>query len=314
MRVGVDRRLSRGVGPHCSPLPPGEGWGEGTGRLIRTLRLLQGRSRGVVPAADSLSFASPKESKQRKGDPTARVPALRSGQPAVLGAPACRRTRCVHFVHAAQTAAASQMLKPACPSAGERPAPLRSSARAEGMELQRAVARNCVVCSWAKGFGLQQAAPAQALGSRTPTPYPGLATRGRWRPSAAKARAVPPPLWLRRGAQCSRPHACRRTGMLRGLTCRSCLSRVNEVNVASSAAGRMREHRRLPRSEAQGTQTVGSPFLWLLSFGDAKESDSPAGAKSRLRVQPSTTTMNKRPVPSPQPSPKGRGSKPRQIP
>ncbi|RST55327.1 hypothetical protein EJI01_09885 [Variovorax sp. MHTC-1] len=30
---------------------------------------------------------------------------------------------------------------------------------------------------------------------------------------------------------------------------------------------------------------MGSPFLWLLSFGEAKESESPAGAKSRLRPQ-----------------------------
>ena len=36
------------------------------------------------PTAHSLSFASPKESKQRKGDPTVCVPSLRCGQPAVL--------------------------------------------------------------------------------------------------------------------------------------------------------------------------------------------------------------------------------------
>jgi hypothetical protein len=38
---------------------------------------------GVAPAGDSLSFASPKESKQRKGDPQPGSP---SGQPAVLEA------------------------------------------------------------------------------------------------------------------------------------------------------------------------------------------------------------------------------------
>ena len=37
------------------------------------------------PAAHLLSFASPKESRQRKGDPTGRVPSLRCGQPAMLG-------------------------------------------------------------------------------------------------------------------------------------------------------------------------------------------------------------------------------------
>ena len=36
------------------------------------------------PAAQWLSFASPKESHQRKGDPTRCVPSLRCGQPAVL--------------------------------------------------------------------------------------------------------------------------------------------------------------------------------------------------------------------------------------
>ena len=50
--------------------------------------------RDMRPAAHSLSFASPKESKQRKGDPAVRVPSLRYGQPAVLGHGACRRTHC----------------------------------------------------------------------------------------------------------------------------------------------------------------------------------------------------------------------------
>src|SRR5215213_4716534 len=54
------------------------------GGRCRTLLLIRGRSRGVVPAAESLSFVSPKESNQRKGDPTGRVPPLRCGQPAVL--------------------------------------------------------------------------------------------------------------------------------------------------------------------------------------------------------------------------------------
>jgi len=40
--------------------------------------------RDVRPAAHLLSFASPKESRQRKGDPTGRVPSLRFGQPAML--------------------------------------------------------------------------------------------------------------------------------------------------------------------------------------------------------------------------------------
>jgi hypothetical protein len=38
-----------------------------------------------LPGSNSLFFASPKKSKQKKGDPTCCVPALRYGQPAVLG-------------------------------------------------------------------------------------------------------------------------------------------------------------------------------------------------------------------------------------
>ena len=40
--------------------------------------------RDMRPAAQSLSFASPKESNQRKGDPAVCVPSLRCGQPALL--------------------------------------------------------------------------------------------------------------------------------------------------------------------------------------------------------------------------------------
>ncbi len=85
-------------------------------------------------------------------------------------------------------------------------------------------------------------------------------------PSAAMARVDvlhPVPLWMRRGAQ--------------GLADQG--SRVSERRAAARVERdpAKLEHRRLPRSEAQGTQTVGSPFLWFLSFGDAKERDSHAG-------------------------------------
>src|SRR5688572_23698795 len=51
-------------------------------RLVGSLLRVAGRGR---PAGDSLFFASPKKSKQKKGDPTGCVPSLRYGQPAVLG-------------------------------------------------------------------------------------------------------------------------------------------------------------------------------------------------------------------------------------
>ena len=56
----------------------------GLGGPMGPCAFAEGGSRVFAPAGDLLSFASPKESKQRKGDPTVCVPALRFGQPAVL--------------------------------------------------------------------------------------------------------------------------------------------------------------------------------------------------------------------------------------
>ncbi|MDP1888989.1 hypothetical protein, partial [Polaromonas sp.] len=39
---------------------------------------------GLATAGDLLIFASPKKTKEKKGDPMVWVPALRCGQPAVL--------------------------------------------------------------------------------------------------------------------------------------------------------------------------------------------------------------------------------------
>ncbi|MEO8020833.1 MAG: hypothetical protein ABI660_03115, partial [Polaromonas sp.] len=44
------------------------------------------------------------------------------------------------------------------------------------------------------------------------------------------------------------------------------------------------EHRRLPRSAAQGSQTAGSPFLCLLSFGEQKKVSSRRATPGLLEV------------------------------
>ena len=53
------------------------------------------------------------------------------------------------------------------------------------------------------------------------------------------------------------------------------------------------EHRRLPRSAAQGTQTIGSPFFSLGFFGEAKKSKSPAGARPGLLANPNRASSHK---------------------
>ncbi len=118
----------------------------------------------------------------------------------------------------------------------------------------------------------------------------GLVSRAQAWPSEAKARGdvwFPTPLWMRRGAQRAGWRVCRRTHALRGLTRCGCLSGARQ-RAASSAAHTAREHHRLPRSEAQGTQTVGSPFFWVLFFGEAKKSTSHAGRLPASALETST--------------------------
>ena len=62
------------------------------------------------------------------------------------------------------------------------------------------------------------------------------------------------------------------------------------------------EHRRLPRSEAQGTRPAGSPFFCLLFFGETKKSRSPAGANSRPAAH-STNDSQRRSRAAPHPRP-----------
>ena len=60
--------------------------------------------------------------------------------------------------------------------------------------------------------------------------------------------------WLPRPSECAEERSGQR------IRARDCLSEAQRSEFERDPAGR--EHRRLPRSEAQGTQTVGSPFLW----------------------------------------------------
>ena len=76
----------------------------------------------------------------------------------------------------------------------------------------------------------------------------------------------PNPLWLRRAAQGSAEKA----------------GRMFEPAGRVCGSPALREQRRLPRSAAKGTQTPGAPSLCLLSLGEARESESPAGARPGL--------------------------------
>jgi len=165
---------------------------------------------GLGPAADSLSFASPKESKQRKGDPTVCVPSLRYGQPAVLdvgGGP----QNSLHYVALKQLRPLSLLR-------------LRSSAQPEGSDPRHRFARlweqpGLAFALLGRGCGSRTCSHAPVLsnahlishtGPTTSQPqHPTVSFQALQAQSACSALVaersdgppVPPPLWLRRGAQ-----------------------------------------------------------------------------------------------------------------
>ncbi|MBB6563930.1 hypothetical protein HNP48_006656 [Acidovorax soli] len=170
----------------------------------------EGGGRDVRPAAHLLSFASPKERRQRKGDPAARVPSLRYGQPAMLGPGVHRGTRCV-------------------PPAGE----LRSNIRGESDNAAR-------VLRHALTPGPALLGTVRRGGERAPhvccfaaAPGVGHALRAADGPMRSEANGAeqsdgpcgaPNPFWTCREAQKLGWRVCRRTHALRHLTRRSCLT------------------------------------------------------------------------------------------
>ncbi|SDC58768.1 hypothetical protein SAMN05192589_102505 [Paracidovorax valerianellae] len=210
------------------------------------------RGRELRPAAHSLSFASPKESKQRKGDPAGCVPALRFGQPVVLGCGVRRGTRFALRAALKQPRRVSSrsrcVLRHTCP-----PRTLRSSAHPEGPPTQPS-GPSLRSAKGARRNALAHNGPSEAM-ARV-----GCLTAG-FPSGCAEERSG----WRKKGRALSERNAVKR--------------------VCADPASR--EHRRLPRSAAQGTRTVGSPFFWVRFFGEAKKSTSAAGPR------PGPGTQNK---------------------
>ena len=200
---------------------------------------------------------------KRKATPSLRPLRFATGQTCVVSVAGCAVELTALRCNFVQTSTASQSTKHGRCDAHATPQPPRRRRSQQGWDIRTAEQPTSIRAIAALGIVSRAQAPR--------APQAG--------PSEAKARGdvwFPTPLWMRRGAQRAGWRVCRRTHALRELTRCGCLSGARQ-RAASSAAHTAREHRRLPRSEAQGTQTVGSPFLWFLSFGDAKERDSPAG-------------------------------------
>ena len=217
------------------------------------------------PAAHLLSFASPKESRQRKGDPTCRVPfaALRGNLR--CSRPGCRcGTRCVLRTTLRQPQRVS--LRGACMLRCTRaPRPLRFSARPEGKGNPH-------------GPSLRSAL--------APSPQPSPASgRGSLRPSAAMARWGSSPLCACRGAQgVGRARAAQHARA----SCTDSL-RLFERSAQREVSSAMPPRDRAPqvaRSEAKGHAKWGRLSLPTF-FGEAKKVGRPPGrTPGRQRIQP----------------------------
>ena len=242
--------------------------------------------RDMRPAAHLLSFASPKESRQRKGDPTGRVPSLRYGQPAMLGHGAVLRNS-LRSLRSLRSNNRSKSVHDAWAYyvAHARPTPCASRHGQRGVELQH-------------GPSLRSA----------PTTTDTKAERS----DVPCGFSTPLRLRLRRGA-CgvarAAQHARASWTDSRGLFERSAPAR-SEFH----RAPRKRCDAGLPWSEAQGSQTWGRfllpPFLVRTRKGGAPPGAHPgqwehAGPATHRTT---ATKSNAQPL-TPTLSPEGRGSK-----
>ena len=187
---------------------------------------------------------------KRKATPSLRPLRGAKGQTCVGAVAGCAVELTALRCSFVQTSTASQCTKHARSDARATPQPPRRRRSQQGGDSRTA----------------EQPTSVRAIASLGPDFAARGACAREMGPSAAMARVdvlLPVPLWMRRGAQ--------------GLADQG--SRVSERRAAARVERdpAKPEHRRLPRSEAQGTQTVGSPFFWVLFFGEAKKSTSHAG-------------------------------------
>ena len=204
--------------------------------------------RDVRPAAHLLSFASPKESRQRKGDPAVSDPALRCGQPAVLAGGVRRRTHCA--LAALRSNSCGESDHAACASCGApaHPAHCAPRRRQKGVGNARAIA--------ALGPGKNPDAEAERSdgpnGYRTPS--------GR----AEKRRGWGGP------GQRSMPRLC-------GLTRCGCLSEAPQARSEFRSAAPGLSIAGCPGAKRRGHGQWGRLSL-VPFFGEAKKGTAPPGA------------------------------------
>ena len=292
---GSGRSSASGCGraPVLLPRPFGERVGvrgflalESLTSFASSLALHASAGRDVRPAAHLLSFASPKESRQRKGDPTGRVPSLRCGQPAMLARGAVlRNSLCSLRSRRSDNRSKSDHDAWAYCVAHARPTPCASRHGQRGVQLQ----------------------PGPSLRSA-----PVLAFARAERSDGPCGFSTPLRLRLRRGA-CGVARAAQHARASWSDSPRL-FERSASARSEFCGAPRKRCDAGLPRSEAQGSQTWGRfllpPFLVRTRKGGALPGAHPGQqVQAELAAHRTAATKSNAQPLTPALSPKGRGSR-----
>ena len=175
-----------------------------------------------------------------------------------------------------QTTAASQCTKCVCPSAHALP-PCPALLGTRRREPQNGQQHGPLLRCAALGPGSRAQAPRAAQTG----------------PSAAMARmdvrlfgcSAAPPLLAAPAAGRLRGGMGVEAPMLRELTRRGCPSGARSAKRVPRRTPQP-PRRRFAPSHSEGVADWGSPFFWVLFFGEAKKSTSPAGATPGLRPEP----------------------------
>ncbi len=219
------------------------------------------RGRDVRPAAHSLSFASPKESKQRKGDPQSATPSL-----SLRGRPASGRLRGA----AAELTARRRRSVQTCCGESEH----------EACALRRACApRNRPAAGAASRGGEPKTHPGHRCAR--PTTRALRAARSAERSPATAERSdgldrLPLPSVRAEKHRAAGACVCRRTHALRALTCRSMFERSAQRAVSSAAAPADRASQ-VARSAAEGHARQGRLSFGYFSLAKQRKVPRPPG-------------------------------------
>ena len=200
---------------------------------------------------------------KRKAPPSLRPLRCATGQTCGGAVAGCAVELALLLRSAARTTTASQMTKHGRFDAHATPQPPRRRRSQQGWDSRTANIHSGHCCA-----------------------RPSLRIARGLRPGGV-GRAKRRPVWM---SACGFPSGCaeeRRFWRIRARVCLSDAKRreFSETPAKLSTAG-------CPQ-RSEGTQPVGSLFLGLLSFGEAKESESPAGARPGPRTRQRHTTSYK---------------------